>query len=166
MAVVPEPLNLPEAYGRPTRTLGWDEVRARLEASPHYWVATVRPDGRPHLVPKDGLWLDGRLWFGGSPNTVNHRNLTEDGNVAVHVGDGTSCAIVEGVADLVRADDDTAARLSQRSKEKYGYGPPPSTYAGGIWAVSPARVLAWTAFPTDATRFRFTAPVAQPDASA
>lgn len=157
MAPTAEPLDLPEAYGRAERTLPWEQVRAQLADAPWYWVATVRPDGRPHLVPKDGLWVDDRLWFGGAPETVNHRNLRGNGQVAVHVGDGVACAIVEGHAALTPADGELAARLTAASRDKYGYGPPPGSFGAGTWALTPARVLAWTAYPADATRFRFTA---------
>ena len=36
--------------------LPWEWAEERLTASEHYWCATVRPDGRPHLMPIWGLW--------------------------------------------------------------------------------------------------------------
>ena len=38
--------------------LPWRWAVARLERSHDYWVATVRPDGRPHLTPVWGVWTD------------------------------------------------------------------------------------------------------------
>ena len=55
---VAEPLDLPAAYGTPQVTLAWGDVRARLVGATHYWLASVRADGRAHVVPLDGLWLD------------------------------------------------------------------------------------------------------------
>lgn len=55
---IAELLELPKEYGRPEVALAWDDVRARLVAATQYWLATVRPDGRAHVVPLDGIWLD------------------------------------------------------------------------------------------------------------
>ena len=46
---------------------------ARLRAAMSYWIATTRPDGRPHAAPVWGVWLDDALWFGTMGQKV--RNL-------------------------------------------------------------------------------------------
>ena len=153
MDIVAEPLDLPEAYGRATRLLAWSDVRRRLEEATPYWVATTRPDGRPHVVPKDGLWVDDRFFFGGATDTVNHRNLGASGLAGVHVGDGTEAICVEGTAEWHLASDAEAAELASASRSKYGYAPPVDAYRSGVWRLTPARVIAWTSFPKDATRF-------------
>ena len=46
---------MPEGYGvpeGPEGLLGWEEVDARLAEARVYWMATTRPDGRPHVVPR------------------------------------------------------------------------------------------------------------------
>ena len=53
-----ELLDLPREYGRASRKLAWTTVRADLEGATQYWLATRRPDGRTHVVPLDGVWLD------------------------------------------------------------------------------------------------------------
>ena len=151
-----EPLPLPPEYGTPARTLVWTDVEARLEAATHVWLATVRPDGRPHTVPVDGLWLDGAAWFGGSAQTVKHRNLLADGRATLHLADAESAVIVEGTAELIQPDPPTVDALVAASKRKYGYAPPAEAYAGGVWRLRPSKVMAWTSLPVDATRFRFT----------
>lgn len=150
-----EPLDLPPAYGTPSKTLPWAEVEARLEAATHVWLATVRPDGRPHTVPVDVLWVDGAAWFGGSPDTVKHRNLLTDGRASLHLPDAGAAVIVEGRCDLLTPAGPTVARLITASREKYGYAPPADGYAAGVWRLRPSKVLAWTSLPVDATRFRF-----------
>ena len=72
---IAEPLDLPEGYGRVTKPLTWTAVRVRLEAAMHYWLVTIRPDGRPHAIPTDGIWLDGSWYFGGAEGTVHMRNV-------------------------------------------------------------------------------------------
>ena len=48
-------LVLPKGYGRTTKAMSWESVRAQLEAAKQYWLATNRVSGSPHLVPVDGL---------------------------------------------------------------------------------------------------------------
>ena len=61
------PLPLPPAYGKPTRPMAWSDADDLLTDSRVYWIASVRPDGRPHIVPSDGIWLDDALYFGAAP---------------------------------------------------------------------------------------------------
>ena len=118
-----ELLDLPREYGTPQAPLHWSAVRERLTAAEHYWLATVRPDGRPHVVPLDGVWIGDRWYFGGSPATVKHRNLKADPRAVLHLEDAGSAVIVEGVCDEVFPDGALARALSEQSKAKYGYGP-------------------------------------------
>lgn len=150
-----EPLALPPEYGTPATTLAWADVEARLQAATHVWLATVRPDGRPHTVPVDGLWVDGAVWFGGSTETVKHRNLVADDRAVLHLPDAEAAVILEGRCRLVHPDGPTVKRLIAASKEKYGYAPPADAYAGGVWCLQPSKVMAWTSLPVDATRFIF-----------
>jgi hypothetical protein len=150
-----EPLALPAAYGAPAETLAWADVEARLVAATQVWLATARPDGRPHAVPVDALWVDGAAWFGGSPDTVKHRNLLADGRATLHLPDASAAVIVEGRCELVTPDGPTVKRLRAASKEKYGYAPPAKGYTFGVWRLRPSKVMAWTSLPVDATRFLF-----------
>jgi hypothetical protein len=155
---VAEPLVFPKGYGRATTPLAWPGVRERLDAALNYWIVTVRPDGRPHAVPTDGIWLDRTWYFGGAPDTVHMRNVGSNEHTVISLGDGSWAVIVEGRARHVTPDRALAERIAEAGS-KYGalgYGPNPEDYLStGTWAVEAARVLAWTAFPTDATRFRF-----------
>jgi hypothetical protein len=161
MAAGPEAelLRVPPEYGAPKAPLDWAGVRTRLEQATHYWLVTVRPDGRPHGVPVDGNWLDDRWYFGGSPAAVKHRNLMANPRAMVHLEDGTRAVIVEGVCEVIHPDERLATRLSETSKSKYGYSKSPSFYMeAGLWRLTPDRVLAWERFPSDATRFVFDSP--------
>ena len=154
MEPVAEPMDLPEGYGAATTTLAWAGVRARLEAATNYWVATTRPGGRPHAVPVDGIWLDDVWYWGGSPQTMHRRNALANPDVVMHLPDPTEVVVVEGRAGLARPPAELVERLTQASTAKYGYAPPPELYQGFL-AMTPSLVLAWSAFPGDATRFRF-----------
>jgi nitroimidazol reductase NimA-like FMN-containing flavoprotein (pyridoxamine 5'-phosphate oxidase superfamily) len=105
----------------------------------------------------DGIWLDDRLYFGGSPQTRRNRNLSENPATCVHLESGTDVVILHGESRELRAPDlSLATRLAENSKTKYGYGWRPEDYqkTPGIYVFRPRTVLSWSKFPRDATRWR------------
>jgi Pyridoxamine 5'-phosphate oxidase len=154
---IAEQLPLPSSYGSPNQLLDWTSVEQRLIDSLHYWLATVRRDGRPHVVPVDGMWLDGGCHFGGDPATVHIRNLRSDGRATLNLEDGESAVIVEGTAEWTMPSQSVAQRLAAAARAKYGYSDSAASYQAGVWRLQPVKVLAWTQLYLDATRFRFDA---------
>jgi nitroimidazol reductase NimA-like FMN-containing flavoprotein (pyridoxamine 5'-phosphate oxidase superfamily) len=151
---------IPAGYGVPKHNTGllpWSHVTERMTQTMHYWVCTVSPGNRPHATPVDGLWLDDRLYFGGSVQTRRNRNLAANPAVCVHLENGMDVVILHGEAHELRAPRGLAIRLSQASAQKYGYGPKPEEYekGDGVFVFSPRVVFAWKQFPTDVTRWRF-----------
>jgi hypothetical protein len=91
-----------------------DERLANPERPRTYWLATVRPDGRPHLMPIIGLWMDGRLYFVCGEATRKGRNLLADGRCVVATGSTRLPSldlILEGDAAPV-TDDATLRRVT------------------------------------------------------
>jgi Pyridoxamine 5'-phosphate oxidase len=150
-----EQLRLPAAYGTPTKLLAWSDVDERLATALHYWLATTRPDGRPHVVPVDGIWLERACYFGGAPETVHARNLAADPRAAIHLDDSNAATIAEGVAEIHTPTAQFARELDAAAQRKYGYSVGPDVYLGGVWRLRPTTVLAWARLDRDATRFRF-----------
>ena len=150
-----EQLRIPAAYGSPSKLLDWPTVQDKLTEARVYWLATVRADGRPHVVPLDGLWRNDRWYFGGSPETVKHKNLQTKPRVALHLEDGQSAVIVEGRCAVTVPSQQEAEDLAAASKQKYGYGVPAEVYLGGVWELTPSKVMAWSELPVDPTRFLF-----------
>lgn len=155
----------PDGYGLPSDSEGvleWPQVEARLRAATNYWLGSVRPDGRPHAVPRWGVWLDGQFWYDGAPTTRHTRNVERNPAVTLTLESGTQVVIVEGESHATRADPDGLGKRLAREFEKYadaGYAPEPDAwsgpYGGGLRVITPHRVMAWFQFPTDCTRFTF-----------
>ena len=156
---------LPEGYGLPETSSGqltWAQVEPHLEQAMHYWLSSVRPDGRPHSVPRWGVWMDGRFWYDGAPTTRHTRNVEVNPAVTLTLESGTQVVIVEGESVATRADPEgLGARLSQ-AFTKYAdsdYSPGSDSWSGqdggGLRVITPHRVLAWFDFPKDCTRFSF-----------
>jgi hypothetical protein len=156
---------IPSGYGVESATdfVPWESVESRLIHSIHYWVATTRPNGAPHVVPRWGVWIDSRFWYDGSIETKHVRNLEQEDRCVLHLESGESAVIVEGrSARAAPVLDDFGRTLSEEFHRKYaklGYRPEPDAWsdeiAGGLRVIEPAKVLAWNAFPTDLTRFTF-----------
>ncbi len=157
--------SMPEGYGVPETDdgmLDWSWAVERLEPALNYWFATTRPDGRPHAMPAWAVWLDGTLYFEGSPMTRRARNIAANPAMVVHLESGNDVVILEGAArEVGKPERSLAERLSAAFTAKYGttkyeYRPSPEQWdRGGLWAMRPRVAFGWTDFPRDTTRWRF-----------
>ncbi|HSJ27278.1 MAG TPA: pyridoxamine 5'-phosphate oxidase family protein [Acidimicrobiia bacterium] len=158
---------MPDGYGVPETTDGvlpWERIEQALADSVHYWVVTTRPDGRPHTVPRWGVWTRDAFWYDGSPDTIHVRNLARNPNMVLHLESGEHAVVLEGTArpsDPIETE--FGHHLSGQFARKYaarGYTPEPDAWsgpdAGGLVVFRPIKALAWFEFPNDVTRFRFT----------
>ncbi len=79
-------------------------IDRRLRAEPIIWLSTVRPDGRPHLVPVWFLWDGMAILIFSQPATQKVRNLRHSPHVmlALEAADrGEDVALIEGQAALL-----------------------------------------------------------------
>jgi len=96
-------------------------VDERLRNEPIIWLGTVRPDGRPHLVPVWFFWDGETITIYSQPNNQKMRNLQHNTNVtlALNTGDdGDDVVIVEGKAELLGKS--TQTMNTPVYVEKYG----------------------------------------------
>jgi hypothetical protein len=156
---------MPDGYGvvEDGPFLDWADVEDWLIEAGEYWLATTRPDSRPHVVPRWGVWLDEVFWYDGSPETRHARNLAANPACALHLESGTRVMIVEGnsrPSQPIRGE--LGERLAAEYARKYelrGYAPAPDAWsgedAGGMSVLTPEKAIAWSQFPTDLTRYLF-----------
>lgn len=167
-----------DGYGAPL--IPWEKVRARLEAGvpqapgtggPNRhtcWLATVRPDGRPHVMPLGVFWLDGVMYVTSGPGTRKSRNLAADPRCVITVALDPFDVVVEGTAERV-TDDETLRRVSETAVaegweatvEGDALTAPYSAPSAGrppyyVYRITPSTVFALgAAEPYGATRFTF-----------
>ena len=164
--LTPDRPDMPEGYGVPENDDGlveWPVIDRRLGEAMHYWLATTRADGRPHVVPRWGVWLDAHLYYDGSPDTVHARNAEANPACTLHIGEGADAIILDGTS--VASEPVTGhlgTRIATAIGAKYGelgYRPEPDAWsdeiAGGLRVFTPNKALAWFDFPNDLTRYRF-----------
>jgi len=113
-----------DGYGVPP--ISWTKVRERLEQGMTQapgsggpdrhtcWLATVRPDGRPHVMPLGVLWMDGAFYFNAGATTRKARNLALNPNCVLTIATHDFDLIVEGKATKVI--DRATARLRYRHR--------------------------------------------------
>jgi PPOX class probable F420-dependent enzyme len=139
--------------------LPWTEARLRLTGAHDYWLATVAPDGRPHVMPVWGVWSDGRLWFSTGLRSRKARNLAADPRCTVTTDDARDPVVVEGVAEQVTGAAAIGAFVDGVNA-KYGAGMTPQFQdpaVNGTFAVRPVRAFALSGadFPGSPTRWTF-----------
>lgn len=101
-----------------TGLLPWSWAEERLTSSRNYWVATVWPDGRPHVVPVWGAWYEDSLWFSSALRARKIRNLRGDPRCVVTTEDPEKPVVIEGTAEIV-TEHDTLADFIARTNAKY-----------------------------------------------
>ncbi len=154
---------MPDGYGIPENTAGllpWSHVEERLVAARNYWIGTANTAGRPHVTPVWGVWVNGALYFDGSPQTRRGRDIASNPAIAVHLESGDDVVILEGTArDIGAPDRALAETVSKAYCAKYaasGYAPTPQAWdQGGLVEMRPRVAFAWMQFPQDVTRWRF-----------
>lgn len=127
-------------------------VDARLRAEPILWLSTVRPDGRPHLVPVWFLWDGATIFIYSQPGAQKLRNLAANPAVTVALeaaDEGEDIAIIEGVAEVMSAADAPAiipAYAAKYARGIAGLGLTIETMLADyskLIRVTPRRLLAW-----------------------
>jgi nitroimidazol reductase NimA-like FMN-containing flavoprotein (pyridoxamine 5'-phosphate oxidase superfamily) len=151
---------IPAVYGvsKATEFVEWSHVEERLVADRVCWIATVGGDGRPRVRPVDGVYVDGAIYVGGSPETRWVRDLAANPHVSVHLDGVDDVLIFEGDAEvLTGAADDLAERLAEASNAKFPeYRVTAAVYKSrGVIAIRPRKVIAWTDITRNPTRFLF-----------
>lgn len=154
--------HFPQGYILPDggkEKLPWEYIRQRMQAAKNYWIATAGLDGKPAATPVWGVWLDDRLYFDGSPQTRRGRNIASNPYISVHLESGDEAVMLDGRAEIFAGapERQLAERISTAYCEKYaaaGYAPKPDQWdEGGLFEFVPQKVIAWTNFTKDPTRW-------------
>jgi nitroimidazol reductase NimA-like FMN-containing flavoprotein (pyridoxamine 5'-phosphate oxidase superfamily) len=99
--------------------LPWSWAEERLMRSRNYWVSSLWPDGRPHLMPVWGVWDGEALWFSSGRRSRKARNLAADPRCVIATEDASEPVIVEGAATAV-SERDAIERVADLMDAKYG----------------------------------------------
>jgi hypothetical protein len=175
-----EAKNLADLYELPL--IEWDRIEARLTAgftqAPNTggpnrhtcWLATINPDGSPHVTGIGALWTDGAFWFETGERTRKGTNLARDPRCTLSLATDEFDLVVDGDAHKVtdpstveamaaqwaadgwpaRVDDSGAALTAEFSAPSAGSPP------WHVYRITPRAATALaTVEPGGATRWHF-----------
>ena len=135
--------------------LPWKWAEEHVAKAHDYWVATTRPDGRPHVMPVWAVWIKGALYFSTGAKSRKARNLEANPACVVCAEHGEAQMVLEGEARKM-SDPTLWKRFAQVYKKKYHFDM--STMSTEpFYAVRPHTVfgLRERDFPESATRWKF-----------
>ena len=151
--------------------LPWTWATERLTRARNYWIATTRPDGKPHSRPVWGVWLDNAFYF--STGSLAAPNLASRPAITVHLESGSEVVIIEGVAEPVK-DTALVEQIVSLYNQKYNWNLDPHDLPGPFYAVRPQVAFGWHFEESEidrestalgnATRWRFRRPAANASA--
>jgi nitroimidazol reductase NimA-like FMN-containing flavoprotein (pyridoxamine 5'-phosphate oxidase superfamily) len=145
----------------------WNDTLAAIERAELFWISTVRQDGRPHVTPLVAVWLDDALHFSTGAGEQKALNLAANSHVALTTGvnDWQSGLDVVVEGEAVRVTDAEqlhrlAAAWAQKWDGRWRYTVADNAFRDDVgtalvFAVHPAKVLAFTKGGFSHTRHRF-----------
>jgi hypothetical protein len=139
--------------------LPWSEAGRKIAGGGWFWLATVRPNGAPHVMPVFAAWANTSFFIASKDRARKSRNLEAEPRCVITTDTGDLHIIVEGIARHVR-DDATLQQAVEAFQVVYDwptridgnhldadYGAPTS---GGppyeVYEVTPIKAFG---FPTD-----------------
>jgi F420H(2)-dependent biliverdin reductase len=120
------------------------EVEQRLRDEANVWMATVRADGRAHLVPIWFVWVLGKFWICTGTDTVKMRNLRTNPSIALSLENGDAPVIAKGMVEFVEAP--YPAEVLAEFVRKYQWdlnGDDAATHS--VFSSTPAKWIHWNA---------------------
>jgi PPOX class probable F420-dependent enzyme len=101
-----------------------EQIAEFIEHSRTATMATVLPNGRPHLVAMWYAVLDGEIWFETKAKSQKAVNLRRDPTVTVMIEDGLTYdtlrgVSIDGTAEIVDDDPDLLHRVGVSVWERY-----------------------------------------------
>ena len=116
----------------------WSWALEHLEKSHNYWIATTRPDRRPHLMIIWGIWWQEAFWFSTGPRTRKAKNIAAMPHVVIGTEDADEAVILEGTIEEI-TDRSVWKQLAKIYNAKYGGDVEPLLMAsdGCVFRVQP-----------------------------
>jgi PPOX class probable F420-dependent enzyme len=101
-----------------------DEIVDFIDHSRTATMATVGPNGRPHLIAMWYAVIDGEVWFETKAKSQKAVNLRRDPTITVMIEDGKTYDTLRGVsidghAEIVDSDPDLLLRVGISVWERY-----------------------------------------------
>jgi nitroimidazol reductase NimA-like FMN-containing flavoprotein (pyridoxamine 5'-phosphate oxidase superfamily) len=138
--------------------LSWTWVARKMNPCRTFWLATIygglpSGEGRPHVMPVWGVWLDDAFFFSTGRQSRKGQNLAANPACTIANDDGAEAVVVEGQAAQIE-DAAVLERVATAYKKKYKMDP--RSMGEPIFIVCPRTVFGFIekSFPKSATRWK------------
>ena len=111
---------------------------ARLRQAPYIWLATVRENGIPHLVPIWFVWDAEQAFICTSRNSVKARNIALNPSVCISLEDAGDPIVLEGEAAILNS---IPAEIAKAFETKYDWNIRSDTTYDVVIRITPRRML-------------------------
>jgi F420H(2)-dependent biliverdin reductase len=117
------------------------QATVKLESQRNIWIASTRPDQRPHLVPVWFAWQAGKIYLCIEPGSLKARNIAQQPEVALALEDGAHPVICEGRASVIAPP--WPAGVLAIFKHKYDWDISTETQYTTLLEITPRKWLVW-----------------------
>src|SRR4051794_40342977 len=118
-------------------------VRARMLKERTLWMATTRPDGRPHVAPIWFVWHEDKAYV--MTGGVKVANVRHNGFAALNTEDGIDVVIIEGTARIIPPDDPLFSAAAKLFNDVYEWDISTSLDTNQLIEITPVKTLMWKA---------------------
>lgn len=117
------------------------KIISRLDEEKNIWLASVRPNSKPHLVPVWFIWEDETFFICVYSGSVKFLNITQNGLVSISLENGTNPVICEGISE--RIDHPWPEKIVRQFKEKYDWDIQTDKEYDELIRITPKKWLFW-----------------------
>jgi PPOX class probable F420-dependent enzyme len=118
-------------------------IDSRLLSDHNIWLATVRADGRPHLVPIWFVWTNERFYICTEGKSVKVKNIAANPCVSVSLEDGNKPVIAEGNAALIERPYPAQVIAAFKDKYQWDIGADTTSGYNALIEIVPEKWLKW-----------------------
>jgi nitroimidazol reductase NimA-like FMN-containing flavoprotein (pyridoxamine 5'-phosphate oxidase superfamily) len=118
-----------------------ERAQVELENRQNIWIASVRPDGRPHLVPVWFAWSGGKIYLCIEPRSVKGINMRANPRVALALEEGINPVICEGTASFL--DKPWPVQVEEVFKRKYDWDISTEAQYNQLVEITATKWLVW-----------------------
>ena len=117
----------------------------RLQTESNIWLATTRPNGKPHLIPIWFVWLHECAYVCTGESSVKVKNLHANPRATIALEDGNQPVIAECAASFVASPFPAEVIAAFQHKYNWNITSPVSDAASDyvLIALHPEKWLTW-----------------------
>lgn len=113
-------------------------VNKRLQMERNLWLATVRPNNTPHLVPIWFVWLNETVYLCTPLSSVKARNIENNSSVVFALEDGDNPLVINALAKIL---PDAPAQVVEAFQAKFDWDIREDAVHNAIIELVPTRVV-------------------------